>query len=135
MTFCRKRHHMSEAYPRGGAGGEIRSDREQAAALCVADWLGFAAAPTFAIMALLTSILGGDQSAILCLGAEQMSGPSGMVAMYLLMSAFHLPPWLKLISSRRKWAPARPVVRIRPICSDHSPKSGAATAFDHQHAL
>jgi len=24
-----------------------------------------------------------------------------MVPMYLLMSAFHLPPWLKLISGRR----------------------------------
>jgi hypothetical protein len=25
---------------------------------------------------------------------------SGMVPMYLLMSVFHLPPWLKLIASR-----------------------------------
>jgi hypothetical protein len=25
----------------------------------------------------------------------------GMVPMYLLMSAFHLAPWLKLVSSRR----------------------------------
>jgi hypothetical protein len=25
-----------------------------------------------------------------------------MVAMYLLMSAFHLAPWLKLISGRRR---------------------------------
>jgi hypothetical protein len=27
---------------------------------------------------------------------------SGMIPMYLLMSAFHSQPWLKLISSRRK---------------------------------
>jgi hypothetical protein len=27
-----------------------------------------------------------------------------MVPMYLLMSAFHLPPWLRLISSRRSGA-------------------------------
>ena len=32
------------------------------AALGVADWLGFAAAPTFAIMALLTAVLGGGHS-------------------------------------------------------------------------
>jgi hypothetical protein len=38
-----------------------------------ADWLSLAAAPTFAFMAL----------------------------MYLLMSAFHLGRWLRLISSRR----------------------------------
>ena len=25
----------------------------------------------------------------------------GMVVMYLLMCAFHLPPWLKLLGSRR----------------------------------
>jgi hypothetical protein len=29
---------------------------------------------------------------------------SGMVPMYVLMSAFHLAPWLKLISSRRSGA-------------------------------
>jgi hypothetical protein len=28
----------------------------------------------------------------------------GMVPMYLLMSAFHAAPWLKLISSRRSGA-------------------------------
>ena len=63
-------------------------------------WLGLAAAPTFAVMALLTSVPGG--------GADMMSSAghgasplSGMVPMYLLMSAFHSAPWLKLISRRR----------------------------------
>jgi hypothetical protein len=97
---------MSEAYPRRGSG---RSDCAQAAARCVADRLSLAAAPTFVVMALLTSILGGAQPTIVCLGAEQTSPLSGMIPMYLLMSAFHLPPWLKLISSRRKRASARPV--------------------------
>ena len=62
------------------------------------DWLYLAAAPTFAIMALLTSVLGGGAPDALCSGASPLSG---MVPMYLLMSAFHLAPWLKLISNRR----------------------------------
>ena len=62
----------------------------------MADWLSLAAAPTFALMALLTGVLGGD---MLC-SAAAPSPLSGMVPMYLLMSAFHTAPWLKLISSR-----------------------------------
>jgi hypothetical protein len=59
-----------------------------------ADWLALAASPTFAIMALLTSGLGGGPAEMLCSAASPLSG---MVAMYLLMSAFHAAPWLKLI--------------------------------------
>lgn len=70
-----------------------------AAALGAADWLCLAAAPTFAVMALLTG-LGGGPPDVLCLSAGA-SPLHGMVAMYLLMSAFHSAPWLKLISSRR----------------------------------
>ena len=62
----------------------------------IADWLCLAAAPTFAIMALGTCVLGGEPH-ILCSAIGQMSPLSGMAPMYLLMSAFHLPPWLKLI--------------------------------------
>jgi hypothetical protein len=65
-----------------------------------ADFLYLAAAPTFAIMALLTCILGGGAADALC----SMTGTSrltGMAPMYLLMSAFHLAPWLKLIARRR----------------------------------
>jgi hypothetical protein len=72
-----------------------------AAALGIADWLCLAAAPTFSIMALLTGVLGGRQPDLLCSAAQGASPLSGMVSMYLLMSAFHLAPWLKLISSRR----------------------------------
>jgi hypothetical protein len=53
-------------------------------------------------MALLTATLGGAQPDILCAAAEHTSPLSGMIPMYLLMSAFHSPPWLMLISSRRK---------------------------------
>jgi hypothetical protein len=66
-----------------------------------ADRLYLAAAPTFAIMALLTGILGGGAQDVLCAAAHVASPLSGMTTMYLLMSAFHAAPWLKLISSRR----------------------------------
>jgi hypothetical protein len=62
-------------------------------------WLHFAAAPTFAVMALLTAVAGGGPADMLC-SAGHASGLSGMVPMYLLMSAFHSAPWLKLIGSR-----------------------------------
>jgi hypothetical protein len=70
--------------------------RSNAAALGAADWLGLAAAPTFALMALLTYVLGGDAD-MMCSAAQSVSPLSGMVPMYLLMSAFHSAPWLKLI--------------------------------------
>lgn len=71
-----------------------------AAAPRIADWLCLAAAPTFAIMALLTAVL-DSRADMLCTAAQDASSLSGMVPMYLLMSAFHLTPWLNLISSRR----------------------------------
>jgi hypothetical protein len=71
-----------------------------AAALGAADWLCLAAAPTFAIMALFTGVLGGRPD-MLCTAAQDASPLSGMIPMYLLMSAFHSAPWLRLISSRR----------------------------------
>ena len=80
-------------------------DEGAAVARSIVRWLSLAAAPTFAIMALLTSILGGGQPDILCAPAEHASPLSGMTAMYLLMSAFHAPPWLKLIASRRNRRP------------------------------
>jgi hypothetical protein len=78
------------------------------AALGTADWLRFAAAPTFAIMALLTGVLGGGPRDMLCSAAQDASPLSGMVSMYMLMSAFHAAPWLKLISSRRRRGPRGP---------------------------
>jgi hypothetical protein len=78
----------------GSAGGG------GATALRAADWLCLAATPTFAIMALLTGFLGGGHPSMLCSAAQNPSPLSGMVPMYLLMSAFHSASWLKLISSR-----------------------------------
>ena len=65
------------------------------------DWLCLAAAPTFAIMALLAGGFGDGQMSMMCSTAPDASPLSGMAAMYLLMSAFHSTPWLKLISRRR----------------------------------
>ncbi|MDR3465199.1 MAG: hypothetical protein P4M07_04570, partial [Xanthobacteraceae bacterium] len=64
-----------------------------------AGWLGLAAAPTFAVMALLTGL--GGSPTMLCSAADA-SPLSGMAGMYLLMSAFHAAPWLKLVAGR--WA-------------------------------
>jgi len=75
----------------------------RAFSLSAADWLCLAAAPTFAIMALLTGVLGGPPD-MLCSAAQDGSPLSGMAPMYLLMSAFHSTPWLKLIASRRSGA-------------------------------
>jgi uncharacterized protein DUF899 len=81
-----------------------RAESRDLAALRVADWLCLAAAPTFAMMALLTGVLGGGAADMLCLAAHDASPLSGMVPMYLLMSTFHLTPWLKLVSRTRRRA-------------------------------
>jgi hypothetical protein len=88
---------MSQACSGGSDGG---ATRRNAAALGAADGLSLAAAPTFAIIALLTAVLGGGPPDRLCSTAQDASPLSGMVPMYLLMSAFHSAPWLKLVSSR-----------------------------------
>jgi hypothetical protein len=63
-----------------------------------ADWLGLAAAPGFATMALMTTAFGGGVEPLCSAHGSLMSG---MVPMYLLMSAFHVGPWLRLIAGRR----------------------------------
>jgi hypothetical protein len=70
------------------------------AARHLARWLALAATPTFAIMAVLTAVLGGPAD-MLC-AAGQGSVLSGMVPMYLLMSAIHSAAWLRLIAERRR---------------------------------
>ncbi len=75
-----------------------RGSATMIAALGAADWLSLAAAPTFAIMGLLSGVLGGGRMDMLCSAAQDAPPLSGMVPMYLLMSGFHSAPWLKLIS-------------------------------------
>jgi len=91
---------MSETHIDGCACDATHSENGQSAALGAADWLSLAAAPAFAIMALLTGISGGAPD-MLCPAASPLDG---MTAMYLLMSAFHSAPWLKLMSRRRSGA-------------------------------
>jgi hypothetical protein len=95
---------VSEAHTGGGACDAVRHEGGNAAALGAADWLCLAAAPTFALMALLTDVLGGGQMAIMCSTMQDASPLTGMAPMYVLMSAFHSAPWLKLIASRRSSA-------------------------------
>src|SRR5688572_9389808 len=84
--------------------GDRLQARLDAAGRGVPDWLSLAAAPTFAIMALHAAMPGGATPDI-CSAAHHASPLSGMVPMYLLMSAFHSAPWLKLASRRRRQAP------------------------------
>ena len=98
---------MSEAYSGGSASGPIRHQSGKVHALGAADWLCLAAAPTFAVMALLAGVLGGGPPDMFCSAAHEALSLSGMVPMYLLMSGFHSTPWLKLISGRRKAAPTK----------------------------
>jgi hypothetical protein len=88
---------MGQTYTGERASGVIRRECGSAAR-GAADWLGLAAAPTFAIMALLSGVSAGGPPDMLCSAASPLSG---MTPMYLLMSAFHSAPWLKLISGRR----------------------------------
>jgi hypothetical protein len=78
--------------------------------LNVARLLSLAAAPTFAIMATLTVVHGDGMPEMLCSAARDGSPLTGMTAMYALMSAFHLAPWLRLLASRRWGAQMAAVV-------------------------
>ncbi len=63
-----------------------------------AHWLGLAAAPTFALMAWVAA---ADAPRIpICSSTSGVLPVDAMAWMYLLMSLFHLPPWLKRASRR-----------------------------------
>ena len=90
---------MSETYLTNPVGSTTRFT--SAPTIRIAHGLHLAAAPTFAIMALLTGVFSGPPD-IFCSAMQDLSPLGGMVPMYLLMSAFHLPPWLKLMSGRQR---------------------------------
>lgn len=72
----------------------------------VPDWLALAASPTFALMAWIAA---NDATPMaLCSPGSSILPIDGMTAMYLLMSLFHLPPWLKLASGS-PWARTQPM--------------------------
>ncbi|WP_077963016.1 hypothetical protein [Ensifer adhaerens] len=86
---------MSAGTRSGERDGRVPSLAHWAAAA-----LALAAAPIFALMAFLTSAGNSAADPMLCGGTEQ-AAIGGMTAMYLLMGAFHLQPWLRLIDIRR----------------------------------
>jgi hypothetical protein len=80
----------------------MKDESRRLAASRPAEWLSFAATPTFALMAVLAGAPpdGGHQMSC---SAAAMTPLGGMPAMYVLMSVFHVSPWLKVIS---RWLPA-----------------------------
>ena len=74
----------------------LRTRRERLAAR-LKDRLSLAAAPTFATMALMCALNAGP-SDMVCSAARHSSSLGGMTTMYLLMSLFHLSPWLRLLA-------------------------------------
>jgi hypothetical protein len=69
-----------------------------------AAWLALAATPVFALMAALTGSPAHVAHQMSCSAATYRSSLGGMALMYALMSAFHCPPWLTLISRWRSAA-------------------------------
>jgi len=63
-----------------------------------AGWLALAASPTFALMAWVAANHASPMA--LCSVGSGILPADGMTAMYLLMSLFHLSPWLKIASGR-----------------------------------
>jgi len=62
-----------------------------------AGWLALAASPTFALMAWIAA---NDAPRVaFCFSGQHLLPIDGMTEMYLLMSLFHLSPWLKLASA------------------------------------
>ena len=85
-----------------------------AAALGAADWVCLAPAPTFAIMALLTGVLGGGQQDMFCSAAQYALPLSGMLWMYLLMSASHSVIGFLNSGTARESGPSRSRIQGRP---------------------
>ncbi|WBY09051.1 DUF899 domain-containing protein [Sphingomonas sp. 7/4-4] len=81
-----------------------------------ADALALAAAPGFALMALLTA-QGGGAADMLCAAASPFGG---MVPMYLLMSVVHAGPWLRRFAQ----ASRNPSPMAARACSDSDETTG-----------
>ena len=79
----------------------LREDWFPAPAAGAVTCISLGAAPAFAVMALVAGIVGGGSPDMSCSAMQNASPLSGMLPMYVLMSAFHFGPWLKLIGSRR----------------------------------
>lgn len=83
------------------AGDQTLRDRRGSgdAAPGLANALGYAAAPVFAAMAVVTGLTGAPAD-MLCTTLYGGSPLGGMGVMYALMGLFHAGPWLRLIQRR-----------------------------------
>ncbi|MQW89202.1 hypothetical protein GHJ82_20705 [Sinorhizobium saheli] len=68
----------------------------------MAGWLSLAATPACIVMAVMTVVTGG--ATMVCSSLQEPSPLNEMATMYLLMAAFHSPPWLRLVANRRNRA-------------------------------
>jgi hypothetical protein len=80
------------------ATGKVQS--RPAPAVDLAGGLGFAAAPTFALMAGISAV--GSPRMEMCSAVSAIVPINDMALMYLLMGLFHLPPWLRLLAGSRR---------------------------------
>jgi hypothetical protein len=92
-----RRHSATRMTPEAGPA---TSDRRAARSTSATAWLGMAATPVFAAMALLSATHDDGPAAMLCAAAGADWALDGMVPMYALMSLFHCAPWVKLIARR-----------------------------------
>jgi hypothetical protein len=108
LTLGRGRPDMHEVFSSARARGAIYSEGRRRTHVGTVDGLSFVAAPTFAVMALLTAV-GGAGPDMLCSAAGRAWPFGGMVPMYLLMAVFHARPWLKLLAAWRSGFAAKAV--------------------------
>lgn len=80
-----------------------------------ATWLGFAASPTFALMAWVSAT---DIQATICASGPDSLPIGGMPFMYLLMSVFYLSAWLRFISALSRSAQAAKQARENDHAAD-----------------
>lgn len=89
------------------SGATGKGDRLKKPAVdAVASRLGLAAAPSFVLMAAFSAL--SSPGTMMCSAATAFAPINDMVLMYLLMSLFHLSPWMKLLSVRLQ-RPSLPV--------------------------
>lgn len=92
---------MSGTGSERSTGGAHRARDWRAIARGAADGLNLAAAPAFALMALLTAVQDSGAHRMLCTGMADASPWNGMSLMYLLMSVFHAASWIRRAAGRR----------------------------------
>jgi len=85
-------------------GLDRHAPSQKGAAINITDGLALIASPIFAVMAVLTGISGNSPAEMFC-STVHVSPLSGMATMYVLMSAFHAAPWIRLIHTRLSDAP------------------------------